>query len=618
MADRKIEITFSAQDDYSAVLARFNAAIKSTSVTVDNAAVSYSQLKSGISSLKSAWLEVAAVVAASAWFINASKGALEAEIAFNKLRIQIVNLGADYEALAPSINAAIESTSKYAIVQDEDVAGVLQQLILTTGNLEDAQKSLNAVYDLAYMKGIDASEAAVIYGKAIGGNIAGLSRLFPELKNVDDMLGKHATTLDMAAYAQAFFNEKVSGSMEQMPEHERQVRTVKNTYEDFKDVIGAVGLGLADLTVKMLGFFKTGLMAEAGIPIEQLVVSIDDLGSSIKNIKGIWDALDSSDIAAASKKRSDALDVEKTKTEALSKADSARADSLKRVEDVISSVNLRIAEEQGNITDILTLRAQELVSLGATTDQVYRYITALQALYYIQAKVVDIEQKQQDAHVKTYAAAVTDMQSMLLSEYSGYFDELIEMQRKYGAAAVEDALKTTAGQAYVAEQGFGMMADMMQNLTVVAGEEGGAAFEAMKAFAIAEAIIQTARAAVGAYAALAPIPIVGPALGVAAAAAAIAAGAAQIAVISATEPDSGTTVSASGEGYTDYTGGSYESTAVPTDTSATTATAQTQSITVIINNPLAEGNWKKIVEDNIIPAINDATDRNVYLNVRAS
>ncbi|MDP2688801.1 MAG: hypothetical protein Q8P48_01690, partial [Deltaproteobacteria bacterium] len=50
-----------------------------------------------------------------------------------------------------------------------------------------------------------------------------------------------------------------------------------------------------------------------------------------------------------------------------------------------------------------------------------------------------------------------------------------------------------------AQGAFGMMSNMMQNLTVVSGKEGGAAFKAMKAFAIAETTIQTYRAAQGAY-----------------------------------------------------------------------------------------------------------------------
>lgn len=61
------------------------------------------------------------------------------------------------------------------------------------------------------------------------------------------------------------------------------------------------------------------------------------------------------------------------------------------------------------------------------------------------------------------------------------------------------------------------------------------AFEASKALAIADAIINTYKSAVAAYSALAGIPIVGPALGAAAAAAAVAAGLANVQAIRATK-----------------------------------------------------------------------------------
>jgi hypothetical protein len=66
------------------------------------------------------------------------------------------------------------------------------------------------------------------------------------------------------------------------------------------------------------------------------------------------------------------------------------------------------------------------------------------------------------------------------------------------------------------------------------------AFEQNKKLQIATAIINTAQAALAAYASLAAIPIVGPVLGGVAAAAAAALGVAQIAVISKTKFDAGT------------------------------------------------------------------------------
>ncbi|MGR9045623.1 MAG: phage tail length tape measure family protein [Gammaproteobacteria bacterium] len=71
------------------------------------------------------------------------------------------------------------------------------------------------------------------------------------------------------------------------------------------------------------------------------------------------------------------------------------------------------------------------------------------------------------------------------------------------------------------------------------GKNSEAAFSAYKAIAIGETVVNTAKAAMGAYSAMAGIPYVGPALGVAAALAAIAYGAAQISAISSASPGGG-------------------------------------------------------------------------------
>jgi hypothetical protein len=41
----------------------------------------------------------------------------------------------------------------------------------------------------------------------------------------------------------------------------------------------------------------------------------------------------------------------------------------------------------------------------------------------------------------------------------------------------------------------------------------------------------------------------------------------------------------------------------------------TQNLTVNIHNPLSDENWQKVVEDNIIPALEEAGDRNVTMKV---
>lgn len=95
----------------------------------------------------------------------------------------------------------------------------------------------------------------------------------------------------------------------------------------------------------------------------------------------------------------------------------------------------------------------------------------------------------------------------------------------------------------MASSGFGMMAGMMQSFYAASGNQNKAAFALYKTFAIGQTVIDTYRAAQGAYAALAGIPIVGPALGIAAAAAAIAAGMARVQAIQSAQPGGGMSVS---------------------------------------------------------------------------
>ena len=91
---------------------------------------------------------------------------------------------------------------------------------------------------------------------------------------------------------------------------------------------------------------------------------------------------------------------------------------------------------------------------------------------------------------------------------------------------------------------FRMLGGMAQSFYALSGNQNKAAFKAMQMFRIAETTIDTYKAAVAAYSALAGIPIVGPALGAAAAAAAIAFGMAQVKAIAAMRPGGAGGVSA--------------------------------------------------------------------------
>ena len=88
------------------------------------------------------------------------------------------------------------------------------------------------------------------------------------------------------------------------------------------------------------------------------------------------------------------------------------------------------------------------------------------------------------------------------------------------------------------QQAFSMMSQGFLNVAQMGGKYSKQAFGVYKSIKIAETIIATYSSAQKAYSAMADIPYVGPALGVAAAAAAVASGMAQVQAIRAAEPPS--------------------------------------------------------------------------------
>ncbi|MEE8575515.1 MAG: hypothetical protein V3T30_08895 [Thermodesulfobacteriota bacterium] len=188
------------------------------------------------------------------------------------------------------------------------------------------------------------------------------------------------------------------------------------------------------------------------------------------------------------------------------------------------------------------------------------------------------------------------------------------LEKKTGSQKVTEFADTWSKKAEIAGNAVGSISSTLQNLYKTTGSKNKTMFKAMKGFAIAETVIQTARAAMGAYAALSKIEVIGPALGVAAAGAAIAAGVARVNTIRNTKPGDATgTISAGGTAQPAYKGGSANAYPVP---ERQEEAKPTQNVTVVIHNPLSQQNWAELVENEVIPAINDATEnRNLQLTV---
>lgn len=131
----------------------------------------------------------------------------------------------------------------------------------------------------------------------------------------------------------------------------------------------------------------------------------------------------------------------------------------------------------------------------------------------------------EDWHAKQLAANEAFRTSDLANE-EVYKARLLEIENKYAAARANIDKSRQTLQLNVMSDFFGQIAQLSHSHNKKLATIG-------KAAAIAQAMIETYKSATSAYAAMASIPYIGPALGIAAAAAAIAAGLANVAAIRA-------------------------------------------------------------------------------------
>lgn len=157
-------------------------------------------------------------------------------------------------------------------------------------------------------------------------------------------------------------------------------------------------------------------------------------------------------------------------------------------------------------------RREEAARKQGKHDQ---YIAEIQGLNATELEMIDAQEKAKEAKAKEYR------------------DRGIISEQEY-ATAIEEIHKQSEKKK--SDVYIGALGDMTSNLKTALGENNAL----YKAAAITQTIIETYKGAQAAFSALAPIPIVGPALGTAAAAAAIGAGMARIAAIRSAREQGGT------------------------------------------------------------------------------
>lgn len=180
-----------------------------------------------------------------------------------------------------------------------------------------------------------------------------------------------------------------------------------------------------------------------------------------------------------------------------------------------------------------------------------------------------------------------------------------EIKKRFGIAQVYRQLDLQSAAAIA-----GQMAGMMNS-------KSRAMFEVGKAGAIAEAVINTYTAATGAFKALAGIPIIGPALGAAAAAAAVVAGMANVSRIRATQFGGGAAAAPvfAANPVTGVPAGSVGSSTVQLP-AAPAAAPRTQIDVTIINERVDDRVDVKEVVEKWFPALQEAVSLGADLRLR--
>jgi len=111
------------------------------------------------------------------WLTECIKKAQEMAGTQALLKAAVVNSGAAWDPYSAKMETVVRSASNLSGFYDDELRAALTQMTITTGSASVGLEYLGTVQDLARMKGMSASQAAVLLGKAYDGNVTSLKRL---------------------------------------------------------------------------------------------------------------------------------------------------------------------------------------------------------------------------------------------------------------------------------------------------------------------------------------------------------------------------------------------------------------------------------------------------------
>lgn len=191
--------------------------------------------KSASTIAKGALAAVAVGAAAiSVELYSAAKAAMEAEENMARLKKALENSGqatkSNLDALVEQ-SAELQRTTKYS----DDAIQSLQSLALNLGaSAEETKAITTASIDMAAALGTDANTAARLLSLSLQGNVTGLGKLLPEVKNMTDAQLAHGDAIALVAKKYQGFAENEGQTFA------GTLAKVSNAFGDLQEEIGAI------------------------------------------------------------------------------------------------------------------------------------------------------------------------------------------------------------------------------------------------------------------------------------------------------------------------------------------------------------------------------------------
>jgi len=500
MAEKRASLILQLKDKASSGIKRINERIKSFRVGMGTAT-----------------LAIGGLVAA----LGASvKAFIQQENAVAKLNQSLKTQGVFTEAASKEIQDYAAELQKVTTVGDEVI--IEQQALLTSFGAtgEVLKGATKAALDLSAGLGIDLKAATLLVGKAVAGDTSTLSRYGIKIAEGTKESEKFAAVLEQV-------NSKFGGAAEaRLNTFSGQVENLSNRFGDLSEKVGKAVIPALNNLLKAAEFVVTAMEA------------LDKSVAGITEKEG--NALRGRELTIASlEKQRDALIQVRSQNGELTTQEQRRLElineSIGREGQLLMAeknasqqrIDAKVLENQtkaeiDTVAEEAKLKKKE-EEKEATIAETDEFVLTLQDR---EAKRKGIEDSAEKRRVKQLAGRLkahgdATKAEMLLEKFAA--DQKIKQE-----------IKLNEQNKLLQQQRFAVAMDTLNRLSSLQNSKNKEAAAAGKAAAIVLATIDTFRAATAAMAALSGIPIVGPALGIAAAAAIVSAGLANVARISGT------------------------------------------------------------------------------------